>query len=1299
MNRQSWSVDHGGMLDADAAEVSASRQEQRTMTREETPSYPAFGPTSKEKAAPRASPIVSLTAADDQATAEQLVAASFWGGTPFHVRYWRHLTDGSCRWTEVRTEPLHEPSGTRQWSGFRADIDDPKPRPQQPTKTAFNPPNEDDAVRAAKAVERLLGNAWAFDAAGRPTYLTPIGQTLVGATLEEFQAAVDEGHTFFKRTSHPDEYDRVAAAWRHSLQTGDHFYIERRIRRATDIHDWSRTAIVPTRDSQGRITGWYGGTIDLDAQRRTEAELRERERELSHLVDMVPSHIWRLAPDGEPVFFNKRMVDFLGLDVADMDKPGMSRLEAVVETVHPDDAAEFRDALSRCLASGESFSMRYRLRRADGVYRWMSSGAEPIRDQGGRIVQWYGLAHDIDDQMRADEVLRQSEQRLRHLIDALPAMTWCTTPDGKPSYVNKRFTDVTGATVEDITAPNGSFSLSVIHPDDKDKTAESVRRSFTTGVPYAVQFRQLRRDGSYRWTETRAEALRDDSGNILQWYGVSVDIHDLVTAQEALRARERQLQQLIDAVPAIIFCMTPEGIPSYLNKRHTDLVGVSLNDMIATDGSRRLSLAHPDDREALDQALGRSIKAGKPFVGRYRQRRASGPHRWVEVRVEPLRDDSGNIIQWYGVNIDIHDLVTAQEALQRNERELSQLVDMVPVHIRRLTPEGEPIFFNKRLRDFYGLGVADMDRPDMKRLASIMQTFVHPDEAARLLETARQSFVSGKPFSMKYRTRRADGVYRWVDTRTEPLRDERGAVLQWYVISLDIDDEVRAQETLRESERRLRQLIDAVPVHFWTTTPEVLPSYVNKRYQEHLGINLANFEPLEEPLNAERLRQEIFEKVHPEDAAECQRNLAYSIKTGEKHLVRFRRRGTDGVYRWIESRLEPQRDQDGKIIQWCGVSLDIDDQMRAEEAIRQSERRLQQMIDAVPVNILSFSAAGEPTYINKRYKDYLGISIPHFDTLQEQQRALIHPDDFAEMYGTLKNCFQTGAPFLMRYRRCGKDGIYRWTEGRAEPLRDRDGTILQWYAVSLDIDDEMRAQDALRRASARLAQATQAASLAELSASIAHEVNQPLAAVVFNSHACQRWLSADPPNLDRAKITVERVIRDANAAADVVSRIRALFKQSVERREAATLSGVIAEAHNLMAEEATRRRVRVEVDVASDLPLIAIDRVQVQQVLINLMRNGMDAMESTAGDRVLGMRVRRTGDLVQTEISDRGPGVALPDKIFEPFFTTKDQGMGMGLAICRSIVESHGGRLWTERNEPHGATFIFTLPVEAKTAT
>jgi len=191
---------------------------------------------------------------------------------------------------------------------------------------------------------------------------------------------------------------------------------------------------------------------------------------------------------------------------------------------------------------------------------------------------------------------------------------------------------------------------------------------------------------------------------------------------------------------------------------------------------------------------------------------------------------------------------------------------------------------------------------------------------------------------------------------------------------------------------------------------------------------------------------------------------------------------------------------------------------------------------------------------------------------------------------------------------------------------------------------------------------------------------------------------AEPPNMERAQRTVERIIRDANSAADVVSRIRALFKQSADRRVHTTLSGVVSEARNLMAEEAARRRARMEVEVDGNLPLIAIDRIQIQQVLINLVRNGIEAMDTVDGDRVIGMRVRHIGNAIQTEISDRGQGIEFPEKMFEPFFTTKENGMGMGLAICRSIVELHGGRLWAEKNDPHGATLIFTLPIETKVA-
>jgi C4-dicarboxylate-specific signal transduction histidine kinase len=333
--------------------------------------------------------------------------------------------------------------------------------------------------------------------------------------------------------------------------------------------------------------------------------------------------------------------------------------------------------------------------------------------------------------------------------------------------------------------------------------------------------------------------------------------------------------------------------------------------------------------------------------------------------------------------------------------------------------------------------------------------------------------------------------------------------------------------------------------------------------------------------------------------------------------------------------------------------------------------------------------------------DYTGLPLEDLDTrggtrLANAIQAVVHPDHRPAVAASLGHSFATGEPFRLKYRMRRADGAYRWIEGRAHPLRDSAGQIVQWYGVCLDIDDETRMQEALRAAHDKLARASQAASLAELSASIAHEVNQPLAAIVTNSAACQRWLSAAPPNIERAGVPLERIIRDANSAAEVVSRIRALFKQTGQARAAADLNEVIAEACQLMAGEMAKNNISIETDLQSDLPQILVDRVQMQQVVVNLVRNGIDAMASVAGGpRSLQIRsCRCAANLLCVEVRDQGGGIEEPERVFEPFYSTKDQGMGMGLAICRSIIESHEGRIWAARNQPRGATFAFTLPIE-----
>ncbi len=501
----------------------------------------------------------------------------------------------------------------------------------------------------------------------------------------------------------------------------------------------------------------------------------------------------------------------------------------------------------------------------------------------------------------------------------------------------------------------------------------------------------------------------------------------------------------------------------------------------------------------------------------------------------------------------------------------------------------------------------------------------------------------------------------------------------------------RSMDVLRQREWELTQLVNMVPSHLWRLTPAGEPIFFNRKMTEFLGMSIADINrPGMSRLDA------LIETVHPDDAPSFRTALRHSLDSGEAFALRYRLRRADGVYRWMSSRADPLRGEDGRIVQWYGLCHDIDDQVHAEEAVRERERGLQDLLDALPINILSFAPSRKMTFASKRYIEKVGAPLVHIDDFEALARDVAHPEDFPRMSSVALHGFTTGQPFVNRFRRRDKQGIYRWIEARAQPQRDTFGTIIQWHIVSIDIEDELRAQQALRAAQDSLARQSQAASLAELSASIAHEVNQPLAAVIANSHACHRWLTTDPPNIERANKTVDRIIRDANSAADVVSRIRALFKQSGDTRAYGAIGSVVSEAHNLMAEEAARHRVRLDVEIVRDLPDIFIDGVQIKQVLVNLIRNGMEAMSSLTGDKVLQLRVSRIDNSIRIEIRDRGTGIVAPDRIFEPFFTTKEQGMGMGLAICRSIVETHGGRLWAEKNEPHGAILVFTLPIESK---
>ncbi len=264
-----------------------------------------------------------------------------------------------------------------------------------------------------------------------------------------------------------------------------------------------------------------------------------------------------------------------------------------------------------------------------------------------------------------------------------------------------------------------------------------------------------------------------------------------------------------------------------------------------------------------------------------------------------------------------------------------------------------------------------------------------------------------------------------------------------------------------------------------------------------------------------------------------------------------------------------------------------------------------------------------------------------------------------------------------------------------EPLRDPDGKIIQWYGLSVDIDDRKRAEDHLRDTRIELSRASKIATVAELSASIAHELNQPLTAVLGNAQAAKRWMASNPPDLIETNASIERILRDIRSADETMKRIRALFKsEPYEKRDESVLD-ILRESLRFIHEDPNKREIQIDWSIEGSLPPICVDRIQAQQVFINLISNAIEATDGSANAAEILLRAFVTQeDEVIVQVIDNGTGVEDPEKIFDAFMTTKEKGMGIGLTVSRSIVEAHGGRIWAENNRDRGgATFNVALPV------
>jgi hypothetical protein len=510
------------------------------------------------------------------------------------------------------------------------------------------------------------------------------------------------------------------------------------------------------------------------------------------------------------------------------------------------------------------------------------------------------------------------------------------------------------------------------------------------------------------------------------------------------------------------------------------------------------------------------------------------------------------------------------------------------------------------------------------------------------------------------------------------------------VLLTDIDDRQRAEDAIRASERNLQLIIDTIPALAWSARPDGSAEFFNRHYLEYLG------------LSADQAREGGWTAaVHPDDLARLSAAWQATMASDNPGEAEARLRRSDGEYRWFLFRANPLRDESGRTIKWYGTHTDIDDRKRAEEELRRSEAFLAEGQHLARLGSFAWRVEDDRiTWSDQLYRIFAFEpgSLVTLDRLGTR----VHPDDIPLLNDMIDRARGAAGNFEYEHRLLMPDNSVKHLHLLAHATRDEKGR-LEYIGAVQDITERRLAEAALSRARSELARVAGVTSLGVLTASIAHEVNQPLSGIVTNASTCVRMLAADPPNVDGARETARRTIRDGNRASEVIARLRALFSGRAATIEPVDLNDAAREVITLSLSELQRNRVILRTEFCEDLPPVSGDRVQLQQVILNLIRNATDAMSGVDGRprRLLVRTEHDEDDHVRLTVQDSGIGFGPETEIrlFEAFYTTKNDGMGIGLSVSRSIIENHNGRLWAVANDGPGVAFSFSIPRRTQGAT
>lgn len=1081
--------------------------------------------------------------------------------------------------------------------------------------------------------------------------------------------------------------------------------------------------------------------------------------ELSSVLDALPGLVWTALPDGRVDHVNRAWCEYTGQSVEAAAADGWPAV------MHPEDLGAL---LKRWWHPGELIEMRARLRRFDGSYRAFALRLCPAKDETGTIIQWHGMATDIEAYLPSTPT-DVRDINLCAIVDSIPAFIGLADATGQGEYFNRYAREYLGATLEQLLGWN---AIDTVHPDDMLAAIATWKHAVATGEPYEFVHRVRRADGAYRWFHVQGLPLRDSEGKIARWFLVDADIEDqkrgdvLLAGEKALLERVAQGRSRAEILDA--FCHLVED--TFTGCR----CSVMLLDPTGTRMESTAGPHLPANFVSVISGCAIGVDVGPcPMAVRLREQviapDLTNETRWASTHwpalamahglracwSTPVIAASGETIGVFAIYFDSPTSPTARDLAligqlnhiagiaierMRSQRSIEQALDQLRLSEDRLrsildaTPgfvwstdaSGSVDFLNQRWSEYTGMTLDDC-------YGYGWTAAVHPDDAPALAVYWQTLLESGQPGEYEARLRRHDGVYRWFLIRATPQRDGWGHVVKWYGANTDIEDRKQAEMLLAGEKKLLAMMARTAPLpHILDEVCRLIETVMDGALCSVVLVDPRRSQPAREEGAllylqagaAPHVPSALIERVTGRPARASDDPMAWSAL----HVSSVISVDLRAEPRWDDWRAEAMAS--GIHANWstpitcvagqvAGVLSIGFRQPRApepmhqaliarfthlihiaiecaywESALKQSEAFLAKAQRLSQTGTFSWRVATDEIVWSDEIYRIMEIA-PGIEPNFEMIYARIHPEDLPLVHDMLTRQRLDGRDFEQEHRLMMPDGRIKHVRLVAHANRDDEGG-LSYIAAVQDVSQRWHSEETLGKVRSELTHVARVASLGALTASIAHEVNQPLAGIITNANTCLRMLAADPPNVDGARETARRTIRDGNRASEVIQRLRALFAKKELAPEPVDLNEATREVLAMLLGELQRNSVVLQPEFTDELPAVRGDRVQLQQVIMNLILNASDAMRSIDG-RLHHLRVTTGVDgqgRVYLAVRDNGSGFEAQDseRLFHAFYTTKASGMGIGLSVSRSILENHGGELWASANDGPGACFTFALP-------